>query len=38
MSIPRTIGWILAISAAMWVFGALVQLLLYGTVVQPCCQ
>jgi ABC-type enterochelin transport system permease subunit len=38
MSVPRTIGWIIATSAAMWVAGAIFQLLLYGAVIQPCCQ
>jgi hypothetical protein len=31
------VGWLVAIGAAGWVIGALLQLARYGTITTPCC-
>lgn len=34
----RVVGWIIAIAFACWIFGALLQLGLYGSITEPCCK
>lgn len=38
MLFETIVRWALSFATLLWVAGFIIQLLLYGTVTEPCCQ